>query len=81
MASTALVAYAFIASDARVATHGERFRHDAWNRLVHGRADRWAYLLLQTDARDGESAARARLQAVLDGVLPAVLPIPGSPNR
>lgn len=81
VAATALVAYAFLAPDVRVATHLGRFRHDAWNRLVHGRADRWAYLLLQTDARDGEAAARARLQAVLDGVLPAILPPSAAPPR
>jgi hypothetical protein len=45
---------------------------DAWNRVAHGRADRWAYVLVQTDAMDGEAAALARLQAVLDGALPAV---------
>jgi len=43
----------------------------AWDRLRHGRADRWAYVLAQTDAADGDEAALARLQAVLDGTLPA----------
>lgn len=69
----ALVAYWFVSGDAMVATHTERFLHDAWNRLRHGRADRWAYVLMQTDARDGDAAALARLQAVLDQTLPGML--------
>ena len=66
-----LVAYWFVSSDAVVATHWERFLHDAWSRLRHLRADRWAYVLMQTDATDGEAAAFARMQAVLDRTLPA----------
>jgi hypothetical protein len=66
-----LVAYWFVNGDAVVATHGERFARDAWNRVAHARVDRWAYVLMQTDANDGEAAALARMQAVLDGTLPA----------
>ncbi|HVZ65002.1 MAG TPA: exosortase/archaeosortase family protein [Opitutaceae bacterium] len=66
-----LVAYWFVGSDAIVASHWQRFAHDAWNRVAHLRADRWAYVLMQTDATDGEAAALARLQAVLDRTLPA----------
>ncbi|MEO6004733.1 MAG: exosortase C-terminal domain/associated protein EpsI [Opitutus sp.] len=65
----ALVAYWFVSSDAIVATHWQRFLHDAWNRLRHGRADRWAYVLLQADAPDGEVAALERMQAVLNGTV------------
>lgn len=65
-----LVAYWFIAEDAVVATHWERLVRDSWNRVAHGRADRWAYVLMQTDASDGEAAALARMQTVLDGTLP-----------
>jgi EpsI family protein len=65
-----LVAYWFVSSDAVVATHWQRLVHDAWNRLRHLRADRWAYVLMQTDATDGEAAALARMQAVLDRTLP-----------
>ena len=36
----------------------------AWNRIVHARADRWAYVLMQTDAADGE--ANIIFGAVLD---------------
>jgi hypothetical protein len=73
-----LVAYWFVSSDAVAATHWERLAHDAWNRLRHLRADRWAYVLLQTDATDGETAALARMQAVLDRTLPAFQePLPG----
>ena len=67
----ALVAYWFVSSDTVAATHWERFLHDAWNRLRHGRADRWAYVLIQTDSTDGEPAALARMQNVLNATLPA----------
>lgn len=66
-----LVAYWFVGGDAVVATHPQRLALDAWNRVAHARADRWAYVLLQTDATDGETAALARMQAVLDQTLPA----------
>lgn len=65
-----LVAYWFVGGDAIVASHWRRLAQDAWNRVVHGRADRWAYVLMQTDATDGEEAALARLQTVLDHTLP-----------
>jgi EpsI family protein len=65
-----LVAYWFVAGDTVVASHWRRFMHDAWNRVARARADRWAYVLMQTDARDGEAAALARMQAVLEGTLP-----------
>ncbi|MBS0632852.1 MAG: EpsI family protein [Verrucomicrobia bacterium] len=68
----ALVAYWFVNGDRVVASHWERFMWDAWNRLRHGRADRWAYVLVQADAGDGEAAALARMQAVLAGVLPGL---------
>jgi EpsI family protein len=65
-----LVAYWFVGGDGVVATHGQRFWRDGWNRVVHGRADRWAYVLMQTEAADGEAAALARMQAVLNETLP-----------
>jgi EpsI family protein len=65
-----LTAYWFVSGDRVVATHWERLLYDAWNRVAHGRADRWAYVLLQTDATDGEAAALARMQAVLTEALP-----------
>jgi exosortase/archaeosortase family protein len=73
-----VVAYWFVGGDAVVATHGRRLALDAWNRVAHARADRWAYVLMQTDAADGEEAALARMQAVLDGTLPGFqLPLAG----
>ena len=66
----ALVAYWFVSADVVVATHWQRFLHDAWNRVRHGRVDRWAYVLVQADSLDGETAALARMQAVLDETLP-----------
>lgn len=73
-----LVAYWFVGGEAVVATHGRRLALDAWNRVTRARADRWAYVLLQTDASDGEAAALARMQAVLGDTLPAFqLPLAG----
>jgi len=66
----ALLAYWFVNSDRMVATHWERMAYAAWDRLRHGRADRWAYVLVQTDAVDGEAAALSRLQEVLAGTVP-----------
>ena len=65
-----LVAYWFVGSEVVVASHWKRVLLDAWNRVTRGRADRWAYVLMQTDAMDGEAAALARLQAVLQATLP-----------
>jgi exosortase/archaeosortase family protein len=65
-----LVAYWFVSADTIVATHWERIARDAWNRVAPARADRWASVLMQTDAADGEAAALARMQAVLDGTRP-----------
>lgn len=70
--SPALIAYWFVSSENVVATHWERMLHGAWARLRHGRADRWAYVLAQTGAEDGESAALARLQALLAETVPVV---------
>jgi hypothetical protein len=72
----AVVAYWFVNRDAVVATHWERFCRDAWNRLAHGRADRWAYVLMQADAADGEAAGLARIQEVLGAVGPAFQRVP-----
>jgi hypothetical protein len=66
-----LVAYWFVNHDRVVASHWERLAIDAWNRVTRARADRWAYVLVQTDAVDGETAALARMQTVLNGTLPA----------
>jgi exosortase len=68
-----VAAYWFVDSDRIVATHWQRILRDAWNRVTRARADRWAYVLMQTDARDGRAAALARMQAVLDGTVPSFL--------
>lgn len=73
-----VVAYWFVGGDRVVSSHVQRVLLDAWNRVTRGRADRWAYVLMQTDARDGEAAAIARLQTVLEATLPAFQrPLPG----
>jgi exosortase len=67
----ALVAYWFAGRDRVVASHWERMGWGALDRLRHLQSHRWAYVLAQTNAFDGDSAALARLQAVLDQTLPA----------
>lgn len=69
----ALLAYCFVGADRVVASHWERMLHGSLDRLRHLRANRWAYVLLQTHAFDGEAAALGRMQEVLDGTLPAFL--------
>lgn len=69
-----VVAYWFVGGDEIVSTHGRRLALDAWNRVVHARADRWAYVLMQTDAAAGEAAALARMQAVLNATWPVLQP-------
>lgn len=69
----ALFAYWFVGRDTVAATNGERLWRTALNRL-RGRVDRWAYVVAQTVVLDGEPAALARLQAVLDRTLPAFQP-------
>jgi EpsI family protein len=65
-----LVAYYFVGGDVVVATHWDRIMRDAWNRVAHGRADRWAYVLIQTGEPEGEDEALKRIQAILDGTVP-----------
>ncbi|MBI2498365.1 MAG: exosortase [Opitutae bacterium] len=66
----ALFAYWFVGADRVVASNTERVLASALDRLRHLQAHRWAYVVVQTLAVDGEPAALARMQAVLDGTLP-----------
>ena len=66
----ALFAYWFVGADKVVASNTGRMFHAALDRLRHLQAHRWAYVVAQTLATDGEAAALARIQAVLDGTLP-----------
>jgi exosortase len=65
-----LVAYYFVGGSGVVASSWKRLFLDAWNRVFHARADRWAYVLVQTSDQDGEPAGLARIQSVLDATLP-----------
>lgn len=68
-----VVAYWFVSGDRVTASNARRQLIDAWQRLAEGRVDRWAYVLVQADARDGVEAAHARIQTVLDQTLPSFL--------
>lgn len=68
----ALFAYWFVGANGPVATHRQMQWENAVERLVHWRADRWAYVVAQTTALDGEEAAMARLQAVIGPLEPVL---------
>jgi EpsI family protein len=76
-----VVVYWFAGGDATVASHWGRFGVDTWNRLAHGRVDRWAYILMQTDATDGEAAALARCESVLRGAAGVLRPVPSANGK
>ena len=73
-----LASYFFVGADGVAGGHAEMIRRDAWNRVRHGRADRWAYVLCQTDARDGEVAALARIEQILRNVWPVLVAAPAA---
>lgn len=65
----ALYAYWFVGADKVVASNKKRVLITALDRLRYLRAHRWAYVVTQTSALDGEAAALARIQSVLSGAL------------
>lgn len=67
----ALFAYWFVGHDRTVASNWERVWSSAMERLWHQRGERWAYVVLQTPAGDGDAAALARMQDVLTRTMPA----------
>jgi hypothetical protein len=66
----ALFAYWFVGADRVVASSTDRVFYTSLDRLRHLQAHRWAYVVVQTIASDGEVAALKRMQSVLDGALP-----------
>ncbi len=66
-----LFAYWFVGADKIVPTNTARVFYSSVDRLWHLEAHRWAYVLAQTTAIDGEEAALARIQSVLNGTVPA----------
>jgi EpsI family protein len=68
-----LLAYWFVGGDALEPTHAGMQLRDAYDRLRYLRADRWAYVVVQTGVLHGDEAeALARLQEVLGGVWPVI---------
>ncbi len=66
----ALLVYWFVGADRIVASQGERVFYTSLDRVRHLQAHRWAYVLMQTHALDGEAAALRRIDEVLAGTLP-----------
>jgi EpsI family protein len=68
-----LLAYWFVGGEAVEPTHFGMQARDAYDRLRHLRADRWAYVVVQTVVVGADEAgALARMQEVLAGVWPAI---------
>ncbi|HEU5077707.1 MAG TPA: exosortase/archaeosortase family protein [Opitutaceae bacterium] len=63
-----LLAYCFVGPDRVVASHAEMVWQSSLARLRRLRGDRWAYIVVQTRAEDGESAAKARMEEVFPAV-------------
>lgn len=66
----ALLAYWFVGADRVVASHWERVFYTSLDRVRHLQAHRWAYVLMQTHAVDGDAGALKRIDEVLAGTLP-----------
>jgi hypothetical protein len=74
-----LLAYWFVGSEAVEPTHFGMMAREASDRLRHLRADRWAYVVVQTVIIGGdETGALARMQEVLAGVWPEIRSKPNS---
>jgi hypothetical protein len=69
-----IIVYWFVGDGRVVASQSGRMICDAWSRLAHGRAPRWAYVYLQTGSEDGEDAGLARIQSILSSTLPSFQP-------
>lgn len=68
----AVFAYWFAGNDGVEASHAGMLWRGTYDRLFHLRADRWAYVVAQTAAFDGEAAAVARLGEVIALAWPGV---------
>lgn len=66
----ALLVYWFVGADRVVASHWERVFYTSVDRVRHWQAHRWAYVLAQTHAVDGDAAALKRIEEVLAGTVP-----------
>jgi EpsI family protein len=68
-----LLAYFFVSDSGVVPTHAGMQWQDVLSRLRHLRAERWAYIVVQSVVNDGdEAAALARMQQVVAGVWPGI---------
>ncbi|MFT3868293.1 MAG: EpsI family protein [Nibricoccus sp.] len=68
-----LLAYWFVSGNDLVPTHAGMQWRDALSRLRHLRAERWAYVVVQSVVGEGgEPAALARMQQVVAGVWPSI---------
>jgi EpsI family protein len=68
-----LFAYWFVGGEALEPTHIGMQLRDTFDRVRHLRADRWAYVVVQTAVVQGdEVAALARMQEIMTGVWPSI---------
>jgi len=68
-----LLAYWFVGGESLVATQPAMLWRSAIDGVLHFRADRWAYVVLQTSAFDGDEPALARMEKVLCAVWPELV--------
>ena len=67
-----LMAYCFVGGEELTGSYPGFIAADAWNRVVLGKADRWAYVLLETGAGDGADRALERMHSILEGLGPSL---------
>jgi EpsI family protein len=67
------LAYWFVGRDAEMPSHAGMIWHSSLDRLLHFRADRWAYVMAQTPLANepgGEAAGLRQIEDVLSAVWP-----------
>ncbi|PTY08438.1 hypothetical protein DB347_02320 [Opitutaceae bacterium EW11] len=74
-----LFAYWFVGTESVEPSHAGMLLRNARDRLFHLRNERWAYVVVQTTADDGEPQALARMQEVVAAVWPQLATRP--PDR
>lgn len=66
------LAYWFVGRDAQVASHAEMVWRSSLDRLLHFRADRWAYVIVQTPATGSAAEGLRQMEEVVWVVWPEV---------
>ena len=65
--------YWFVGNSTMTNSHYERTRIDMVNRLLHGRAQRWAYIMLDTPVNDDQQDLEAGIADLIHELIPEIL--------